>query len=216
VIFPARHAHLVISGKKTQSRRPRKPEHVRPPMRAGKSYPVSSGLGKPSIGRIEILAAIEQDLGDITFEDARAEGFKSRDDFFNWWRSFYGNADPSLPVWTYVFAPTIERRFLAKRPGQGDRMGQTRDYVSTPHMSLRDEPEVVPAEYQEKLIEQAAERWDAHIKGSLAEIDAMPLEARLARLRGIQRQGGNISRHLRAIESRIEAAEKKIGLRKTA
>jgi len=216
VIFPARHAHLVVSGKKTQSRRPRKPEHVRSPMRAGKSYAVSSGLGKPSIGRIEILAAIEQELGDITFEDARAEGFKTRDDFFSWWRSYYGNADPSLPVWTYVFQTTTERRYLAKRPGQGERMGETRDYVSRPHMSLQDEPEVVPAEYQAKLAEQSRERWDTHMKDSLAEIDEMPLEARLKRLRGIQANGGDISRHLRAIESRIEAAEKKIGIRKVA
>lgn len=216
MIFPSRQAHMVISGKKTQSRRPRKPEHVRPPMRQGKSYPVSSGLGKPSIGRIEILAAIGQELGDITFEDARAEGFKTRDDFFKWWRGYYGNADPSLPVWTYVFAPTIERRYLAKRPAQGERMGETRDYVSSPHMSLRDEPEVVPADYQDKLIERAAERWDLHLKENLAAIDEMPLEARLRRLRAIQARGGNISRYLRAIESRIEAAEKKIGMRKVA
>ncbi len=216
MIFPSRHAHLVISGKKTQSRRPRKPEHVRPPLRAGKSYPVSAGIGKPPIGRIEILAAIEQDLGDVTYEDARAEGFKTRDDFFNWWRSYYGNADPSLPVWTYVFQTTAERRYLAKRPGQGERMGETRDYVASAHMSLRDEPEVVPAEYQAKLVEQAKERWDQHLDDSLAEIDEMPLEARLKRLRGIQANGGDISRHLRAIESRIEAAEKKTGIRKAA
>ena len=207
---------MVMAGKKRQSRRPRKPEHARPPMRVGKSYPVSAGLGKPSIGRIEILGAIEQELGDITFEDARAEGFKTREDFFTWWRGYYGNADPSLPVWTYVFMPTVERRYLAKRPGQGERMGEVRDYVASPHMSLRDEPEVVPAEYQAKLAEQAAERWDRHLKDSLAEIDQMPLEARLKRLRGIQARGGDISRHLRAIESRIEAAEKKIGMRKVA
>lgn len=216
MIFPARHAHLVVSGKKTQSRRPRKPEHVRSPLRAGKSYPVSSGLGKPSIGRIEILAAIEQELGEITYEDARAEGFKTRDDFFNWWRSYYGNADPCLPVWTYVFQTTAERRYLAKRPGQGERMGETRDYVSRPHMSLRDEPEVVPAEYQAKLVEQAKERDNAYLKETLAEIDEMPLEARLKRLRAMQGRGGDISRHLRAIESRIAAAEKKMGVRKAA
>jgi hypothetical protein len=95
-------------------------------------------------------------------------------------------------------------------------MGETRDYVSTPHMSLRDEPEVVPAEYQAKLVEEAKERWDGHLEDSLAEIDQMPLEARLKRLRGIQANGGDISRHLRAIESRIEAAERKTGIRKAA
>lgn len=216
MIFPARHAHLVVSGKKTQSRRPRKPEHVRSPLRAGKSYPVSSGLGKPSIGRIEILAAIEQELGEITYEDARAEGFKTRDDFFNWWRSYYGNADPCLPVWTYVFQTTAERRYLAKRPGQGERMGETRDYVSRPHMSLRDEPEVVPAEYQAKLVEQAKERDNAYLKETLAEIDEMPLEARLKRLRAMPDPSGQISRHLKRIENTIGAAEKKMRMRRAA
>lgn len=216
MIFPSRHAHLVISGKKTQSRRPRKPEHVRPPLRAGKSYPVSAGIGKPSIGRIEILAAIEQDLGDVTYEDARAEGFKTRDDFFNWWRSYYGNADPSLPVWTYVFQTTAERRYLAKRPGQGERMGETRDYVASAHMSLRDEPEVVPAEYQAKLVEEAKERWDEHLKGDLAEMDKLLPEARLARLRAMPDPSGEISRHLKRIENTIGAAEKKMRMRRAA
>lgn len=207
MIFTPKHAHLIVAGRKSQTRRPAK--DTQPSYKVGKTYPVKTGLGKPPLAHIQIIAANLQSLGDITFQDARAEGFKSRDDFFDEWRDLYGNADPSLQVWAYAFVPTAERRYMAKRPAQGERMGNTRDYVSRPHMSLRDEPEVVPAEYQEELTKQAQERWQAHEAERTIELNAMTLDEKVAELQRRKASGAPVDRYLKAISNRVDAGLKK-------
>lgn len=207
MIFTPKHAHLVVAGRKSQARRPAK--DTQPAYKVGKTYPVKTGLGKSPLGHIQIIAANLQSLGDITFQDARAEGFKSRDEFFDHWRDLYGNADPALQVWAYAFVPTTERRYMAKRPAQGERMGNTRDYVSRPHMSLRDEPEVVPAEYQEELTKQAHERWSEHQAQQTAELNAMTLEDKIAELQRRKAAGAPVDRYLKAIQNRVDAGLKK-------
>lgn len=207
MIFPPKHAHLVASGRKTQSRRPAK--GPLPTYKVGKTYTVTTGMGKPAVGHIQIIAAELQTLGNLSYQEAKAEGFKSRDEFFDYWRETYGNADPVLEVWAYAFIPATERRYMAKRPGQGERMGDTRDYVSRPHMSLRDEPEVVPAEYQEQLTAEAAERWDEHQRDRAADFDRLSLEDKVAELVKLKASGAKVDRYLKAIENRVNAGLKR-------
>jgi len=212
MIFTPKHAHLVMSGKKTQARRPA--GDTTPPYKPGRSYAIQTGVGKTPVGRVEIVAVSPERLGDLTFESARAEGFRTREEFYSYWDNTYNMSDPDLVVWVYIITPTTERRYLAKRMGQGERLGKTRDYVGRPHMAIRDEPEVVPPDYQAKLVEQGLAKWEQDRTDEINALDSAPVEIRLARLRQMQDQGGvNIDRHLKAITSRIEAAEKRAGIR---
>lgn len=86
-------AELVLKRKKWQTRRPVKPgqklRHVgrhrfifdtrrgRNLYSVGRDYAVQPGRGKPSLGRIRIRDIRVEKVQDISFEDAKAEGFKT-------------------------------------------------------------------------------------------------------------------------------------------
>lgn len=83
---------LVLNGQKVQTRRPLKEGdslelsedgdftyifnkiHKRIGYCTGKDYAVQAGRGQPSVGRIRILAIREENLLDISLDDAVAEG----------------------------------------------------------------------------------------------------------------------------------------------
>lgn len=54
-------------------------------------------------GYIEIVNKYRQRLGDITQEEARAEGFSSLEEFREFWENELGPWDPDLLVWVYEF-----------------------------------------------------------------------------------------------------------------
>lgn len=88
----------VLSGEKTQTRR------LRPPRVAvGRSYAVQPGRGKKSVGRIIVTDLWQQRLGDISDDDARAEGYWNREEFFDSWRRIHHAFDPSAQVWVVEF-----------------------------------------------------------------------------------------------------------------
>lgn len=89
---------LVLSGRKTQTRRVQRPR-----MAVGHSYAVQPGRGKKSLGRIFVLDIREERLGDISAGDARAEGYRSREEFFESWRTIHGSVDLDAPVWVIEF-----------------------------------------------------------------------------------------------------------------
>jgi hypothetical protein len=112
----------VLSGVKTQTRRPAKsseelwtteyydkmPEKVlrqgkRVKWRTGQRYAVQPGRGQKGLGWIELLDIRFQHLGNISEEEARAEGFASLEEFIRAWLEIHGNYDPEQPVWALEF-----------------------------------------------------------------------------------------------------------------
>lgn len=86
MIFRPELARLIRQGKKTQTRR----RGETTTYAVGRIVPVQPGRGKRSTARILITAVEQQRLGDLTFEQARAEGFRTRDEFFAYWRGLHG------------------------------------------------------------------------------------------------------------------------------
>lgn len=146
MIFRPELAKAILQRKKSQTRRIATAKTCR--YRAGKSYAVQPGRGKTAVCRITITDVRLEALGAITLKDARKEGFVTTDEFRDYWASLYGRFDPDLLVWVLSFQfgdQTDTPRLLAARPGAPHG-----DYVSNPHLSLRDEQEAVSAAETER------------------------------------------------------------------
>ena len=70
----------MATGRKTQTRRPVK---AGKPCRykVGHDYAVQPGYGREGIARLKVLSVREEICGDISYTDARAEGFKTTAEF---------------------------------------------------------------------------------------------------------------------------------------
>lgn len=75
MIVTPRKARLIMRGQ-TQHRRTH-PRTTKP----GTDIPITPGQGKPSLGRARIVSIRHQVLGDITYDEARAEGHRTTHDF---------------------------------------------------------------------------------------------------------------------------------------
>ena len=128
---------LVLSGRKTQTRRPCKEgdevymdDKLQPAStlsdgqqvlsvyragrlkwRFGKWYAVQPGRGKPSGGLIHLsgIAYIAQ-AGSISHPDALAEGFASVEAFQAAWVAIYGEEALTLPCWRLSWLPKKYRQ----------------------------------------------------------------------------------------------------------
>lgn len=205
MIFRPELAKAILQRKKTQTRRLATAKTCR--YRAGKSYAVQPGRGKTAVCRITITDVRLEALGEITLKDARKEGFVTTDEFRDYWASLYGRFDPDLMVWVLSFQfgdQTDTPRLLAARPGAPHG-----DYVSNPHLSLRDEQEAVSAAETERYGKLAHARDHSRRLKAVAEAKKLPLGQRLERLDDLKRrQRFDISRELRVIEQRVVRAEK--------
>lgn len=110
---------LVLSGKKTQTRRIVAPNDAaeyaddgtitavktggRDKYRVGKTYAVQPARGKPAVARIRMLAIEHKRASDATTHDARAEGVATREAFFEMWRSVHGADKVDAEVWVLTF-----------------------------------------------------------------------------------------------------------------
>jgi hypothetical protein len=231
VIFSRQLAHLVLAGRKTQTRRLVKDSDAGVcRYRPGHTYAVQSRRGGPSRGRIEILSAEEQLLGDITFEDARAEGFRSREEFFAHWAEERGRvqpgeldeldpaeraevlkriADEPVSVWKITFKPTEDVRFLHRDSSHG--------YTHNPHQAMafgeeagrvEPEPEPVDEETQhritraahEKAADEQREAWLEQRERIAGSIDHLKKLG----------MGKSVVSELRVIERRLAAVDRKL------
>lgn len=60
-------------------------------------------ISKDYFAKILVTDIYPERLGDITEEDARKEGYSSREAFFEEWRSIYGSVNDNLVVWVVEF-----------------------------------------------------------------------------------------------------------------
>lgn len=174
MIFTPANVRLIQRGVKTQTRRrPRGDDPCR--CKEGLSYAVQPGRGKHASCRVLVREVRLERLGDISFEDARREGFRTRDEFkaawvvindSAWVRRCEDNRDgfelaefdlaerfdvrhAETMVWVISFDLDTAHvpRFLAARPAP--------DYVANEKQALPDEPEAVSAAEQDRITEKA-------------------------------------------------------------
>ena len=92
----------ILSGEKTQTRRPIKRKKGRAIWEVGKQVGVRNGY-KPFVAYVTIKRRYRQKLGQITDKDARKEGFANVDEFKQAWIQIYGNWKPNEIIWVYDF-----------------------------------------------------------------------------------------------------------------
>jgi len=97
-LFKKQHIKLILEGRKTQTRRRHK--H---PWKPGRIYRIKVSWFKSTPYRIKILRRFRQRLGDMTEEDAKAEGFNSLEEFRRAWEEIHGQWNPDEEVWAYEF-----------------------------------------------------------------------------------------------------------------
>lgn len=105
----------VLSGEKTETRRPLKPGQLVSQYRAGRDYAIQDKRGGFALARMYVHAVVQEKLGDLTEEGAVREGFASVADFVAYWRLLYGHHDPELPVVVVTFT-VIRPCALCARP----------------------------------------------------------------------------------------------------
>jgi hypothetical protein len=109
----------VLAGEKTMTRRLIAPNDTavedangqiqailsngRDKFRVGKTYAVQPARGKPQVARIKALRLGRDNVSAISEQDARAEGFVSREAFLNEWRTIHGDAKMNADVWVIEF-----------------------------------------------------------------------------------------------------------------
>lgn len=195
------------------------------PHRKGRDYALQRGRGLKAVKGLRVLVTdtprIER-LGDITLPDAIAEGHKTRQEFFEYWTEMHGELDMDLEVWVLAITPVVEERHMAARIAEGELIGDVRDYVHTPSEAAKirkkgpPEGGVPPIEWQEQRSKEGRESFATFRAEQLRELDALPLDARVAALLKMEEKGANVSRELRAVEKSVKAAERKAGLRVAA
>lgn len=62
------------------------------------TYAVQPGRGKSAVGRIQINYLWRHDVRDIGYADILAEGFTSRQEFLDLWRSMHGDNYDALVI----------------------------------------------------------------------------------------------------------------------
>ncbi len=102
-------ARAVLDGRKTVTRRlassnPRSPwSRERCGLRAGDSFAVCPGRGKPAVGRARVLAVARVSLGRLDEREAAREGFGSAKEFERAFTIINGGYDPDAIVWRIEF-----------------------------------------------------------------------------------------------------------------
>lgn len=179
MIFPSKEARAITDGRKTQCRlllNKTKPK-------VGHEYPIQpqdkDRIVRESIGRLKVLDVQESRLGDITYQEARAEGHKGT----GYWKAAYvrhhdrrwlealeqhtGEVDEPVlvarfdarhahkPCWVVTLQRVVDiPRFMADQRVKTTGDGQ---YTPTPARSIDPTAECVDELYQERLSKKATE-----------------------------------------------------------
>ena len=100
LLFKPEHVEPILEGAKTQTRRTWK----KPRVKVGGTYKAKTKLfSKEYFALIRVTGLRKEKLGDITPEDARAEGGYTIEEFREVWRHINGEWDPEQEVWVVEF-----------------------------------------------------------------------------------------------------------------
>jgi hypothetical protein len=153
-------AKLVLSGRKTQDRRPVLPGVAACRFKVGRVYAIQSGRGMRSQGSLTVTDVRREMLSQISLADVKREGFRTTADFRKHWRERFGPYESEVWVITFVKGDATDRlRLLAARPSSVKS-----DYTDNPARALRGAGEEVGAKRQERYAESVRERDEAHRK----------------------------------------------------
>ncbi len=188
MIFGLEMYRAVLAGKKTQTRR------FKCRYEPGKSYALQPGRGKEAKHRITITEVRQERLGDITLRDARKEGFRTTQDFRDYWTKLYQRFNPDAEIYVISFElgdTTDAPRLLGRHPGH--------DYVSSTAQALPNTAEEISAHTQAIYTKESEQglriarmaRYEASRAQLIAAINEIrPYASQRAndKLRGIERQ----------------------------
>ncbi|MDQ3933412.1 MAG: ASCH domain-containing protein [Actinomycetota bacterium] len=204
MIFRPRLIHAIAQGKKTMTRRPLKSNDEVCRYRVGHDYAIQPGRGKPAVARITITDVRRERLGELTFNDARAEGFRTRAEFFEYWEQLYGRVDVDELVWVITFEVAENIRLLHK--------DSTRGYTANPEQAVEGEPEAVDAETMERYARQGHARWTEDHR---EEVERREARARAAKLQETQvraaKRGVDVGAEVAMIDTALERMRRKVG-----
>lgn len=120
MLFKRQLAIQICEGNKTQTRRIVKPnEHYDAETQTvyagkkrkwvvGRTYGVQIARGGHSLNKFVLKGIRRERACDITEQDAIAEGFASRDEFFEAWRAINGKGTLDSEVWVLDFEPVFK------------------------------------------------------------------------------------------------------------
>lgn len=200
MIFKPELAKKVAAGSKTMTRRPVKDGEQECRYRAGRVYGVQLGRGKSTSFPITITEEPRREaLAAITFKEARREGFRTREEFIDYWTELYGDFDPDQEVWVISFVKgdaTDRPHLLAAR--SGTPMGE---YTDNPSRAMKGEPEAISTpvaeHYAKRAIDMRGVEMSAQCERLLEVVAELRTQATTAPARKRLR---SVEHHVRAIE----------------
>ncbi len=71
--------------------------------KVGQTYAVQTGRGKSEIARIRITQINSEYVSRISSVDAKAEGFDTRQEFFDTWQQIHGKDTLNQKIWVLKF-----------------------------------------------------------------------------------------------------------------
>jgi hypothetical protein len=100
LLFKPEHVQPVLSGLKTQTRRVWK----KPRVKVGRIYKAKTKLfSKDYFALLRVTGLRKERLGDLSPEDAQAEGGYSIEQFKRIWKEINGSWNPEQEVWVVEF-----------------------------------------------------------------------------------------------------------------
>lgn len=99
ILFKKEHVSMILSGRKTQTRRIGEKR-----WNIGAIHQVKTGFRKDDrFGAVRILWVKREKLGDMNNADAREEGYDSYEDYMRKFKEIYGTCNPNIAVWAIGF-----------------------------------------------------------------------------------------------------------------
>lgn len=129
---------LMLRGQKTQHRIPGIQDYE-----AGRIYAVKPAPGSPKRCDIEAIEVRVQQLGDVTYPEARAEGHRSCDEFIEHWLQRHGG---ETKLYELQVVTVLQFQLWADAPRlltPGSKPRGDLGYTEEPSMAMQGEPEAL-------------------------------------------------------------------------
>lgn len=130
MLFKDFHVEMIVNGYKTQTRRRitrckkgKRKGKVNPPLKVGSIQPCKTTMYGETFAKVKIFRRWAERLGDISAEDAKAEGEYTPEEYIKGVSEMYDNAiDENEVMWCYEFVRVL---LCPECGGICDTYGQT-------------------------------------------------------------------------------------------